>query len=48
MTAMIQIDLQKTSDMTDHGILLRKMSAIGFSNHTTGWFKGMIPFKSIV
>ena len=39
MTGMILIDLQKAFDTIDHDILLKKLSAIGFSNHTIGWFK---------
>ena len=39
MTGMILIDLQRAFDMTDHDILLKKLSAICFSDHTIGWFK---------
>ena len=39
MTGMILIDLQKAFDTIDHDILLKKLSAIGFSNHTIGWLK---------
>ena len=39
MTGMILIDLQKAFDTNDHDILLQKLNAIGFSNHTIGWFK---------
>ena len=42
MNGMILIDLQKAFDTTDHDILMKKMSAIGFSNHTIGWFKSYI------
>ena len=42
MTGMILIDLQKAFDTIDHGILLKKLSAIGFSNHTIGWFKSYL------
>ena len=39
MTGMILVDLQKAFDTIDHDILLKNLSAIGFSNHTIGWFK---------
>ena len=39
MTGMILTDLQKAFDAIDHDILLKKLSAIDFSNHTNGWFK---------
>ena len=34
MTGMILIDLRKALHTIDHDILLKKLSAIGFSNHT--------------
>ena len=43
MTGMILIDLQKAFDTIDHDTLLKKLSAIGFSNHTIGWFKSYLP-----
>ena len=39
MTGMILIDLQNAFDTIDHDILLKKLSALGFSNNTIGWFK---------
>ena len=36
---MILIDLQKAFDVINHDILL---SAIGFLNHTIGWFKSYL------
>ena len=42
MTGMIPVDLQKAFDTIDHDILLKKLSAIGFSNHTIGWFKSYL------
>ena len=42
MTGMILVELQKAFDMIDHDILLKKLSAIGFSNHTIGWFKSYL------
>ena len=40
MTGMILIDLP--FDAIDHDILLKKLSAVGFSNHTIGWFKSYL------
>ena len=42
MTGMILIDLQKAFGTIDHDILLKKVGAIGFSNHTIGWFKSYL------
>ena len=42
MTGMRLVDLQKAFDTIDHDILLKKLSAIGFSNHTIGWFKSYL------
>ena len=45
MTGMILIDLQKAFDTIDHDILLKKLSAIGFSNHsnhTISWFESYL------
>ena len=42
MTDMILVDLQKDFDMIDHDVLLKKLSATGFSNHTIGWFKSYL------
>ena len=42
MTGMILIELQRAFDAIDHDILLNKLSAIGFSNHTIGWFKSYL------
>ena len=39
MTSMILIDLKKAFDTIDHDILLKKLSAIDFSNHTICWFE---------
>ena len=37
-TGMILIDLREAFDTLDHTILLEKMTCIGFSNKTIGWF----------
>ena len=37
-TGLILIDLQKAFDTIDHGILLEKMSAVGFSTKVINWF----------
>ena len=42
MSGMILTDLQKAIDLIDHDILLKKLSAIGFSNQTTGWLKSYL------
>ena len=42
VTGMILVELQKAFDTIDHVILLKKLSAIGFSNHTIGWFKSYL------
>ena len=42
MTGMMLIDLQKAFDTIDHDTLLKKLSAIGFSNHTIDWFKSYL------
>ena len=42
MTGMILVDLQKVFERIDHDVLLKKLSAVGFSNHTIGWFKSYL------
>ena len=42
MIAVVLIDLQKAFDTIDHDILLKKLSAIAFSNHTVGSFKSYL------
>ena len=42
MTSMILVDLQRAFDTIDHDILLKTLSAIGFLNHTIGWFKSYL------
>ena len=39
VTGMILIDLQKAYDTINHDILLKKISIIGFSDHTVKWFQ---------
>ena len=39
MTDMTLTDLQTAFDTIYHDILLKKLRAIAFSNHTIGWFK---------
>ena len=42
ITSMILIDPQKAFNTIDHHMLLKKLSAIGFSNHIIGWFKSYL------
>ena len=42
MTGMILVNLQKAFDTIDLDILLKKLSAFGFSNHTICWFKSYL------
>ena len=42
VTGMILIDLQKAFDTIDHDILLKKLSIIGFSDHTVKWFQSYL------
>ena len=42
MTGIILIDLQEAFNTIDHDILLKKLGAIGFSNHTIGWCKSYL------
>ena len=42
MTDMTLTDLPTAFDTIYHDILMKKLSAIGFSNHTTGWFKSYL------
>ena len=42
MTDVILIDVRKAFDMIDHDTLLKKLSAVGFSNHTIDWFKSCL------
>ena len=42
MTRMILIDVQKAFDTIYHDIVLKNLSAIGFSNHTIGCLKSYL------
>ena len=42
VTGMILIDLQKTFDTINLIILLKKLSIIGFSDHTVKWFQSYL------
>ena len=42
VTSMILIDLQKAFDTINHDILLKKLSIIGFSDHTVKWFQSYL------
>ena len=42
LTGIILIDLQKAFDTINHQILLRKMTSLGFSNHTIMGFQSYL------
>ena len=42
LTGMILINLQKVFDTINHDILLKKLSIIGFSDHTVKWFQSYL------
>ena len=42
VTGMILIDLRKSFDTINHDILLKKLSIIGFSDHTVKWFQSYL------
>ena len=42
LTGVILIDLQKAFYMINHGILLKKLSITGFSDHTVKWFQSYL------
>ena len=42
LTGMILINLQKAFDTINHDILLKKLSIIGFSDHTVKWFQSYL------
>ena len=42
VTGMILIDLQKAFDTINHDIVLKKLSIIGFSDHTVKWFESYL------
>ena len=48
MTGMILIDLQKVFDTIDHGVLLEKLYAIGFSKRTVNYFKSYLFNRSFL
>jgi len=38
LVGMVLLDLQKAFDTVDHGILIMKLKAIGFSTSAVRWF----------
>ena len=46
LTGMILIDLQKAFHTINHGILLRKMSALRFSDRSINWFQTYLSNRS--
>ena len=47
-TGMILIDLQKTFDTIDHGLLLKKMPHIGFSTKSVDWFRSYLSNRTFI
>ena len=47
LTGMILIDLQKAFDTINHDILLRKMSALRFSDCSINWFQSYLSNRSL-
>ena len=48
MTNMIPIDFQKAFDIINHELILQKLYVIGFSKHTTNWFRSYLSNKSFL
>ena len=46
LTGMILIDLQKAFDAINHDILLKKMSALKFSDRSINWFQSYLSNRS--
>ena len=46
LTGMILIDLQKAFDIINHDILLKKMSALRFSDRSINWFQSYLSNRS--
>ena len=42
LIGMVLLDLQKAFDTVDHGILLMKMEALGFSQDVIRWFRSYL------
>ena len=42
VTGMILVDLQKAFDLINHDILVKKLSIIGFTDHTVKWFQSYL------
>ena len=47
-TGMILIDLQKAFDTISHGILIKKMTFLGFFEETTNWFKSYLKNRKFI
>ena len=47
VTGMILIDLQKAFDTINHDILLKKLSIIGFSDHSVKWFQSYLSNRKL-
>lgn len=46
LTGMTFLDLSKAFDTLDHSIMLKKLSALGFANSTSVWFKEYLTDRS--
>ena len=48
LTGMILIDLQKAFDTVDHGVFLKKLECLGFSDNCINWFKSYLENRTFI